>query len=125
MKILVVDDVQGWRDYHVSVLTELFPKAVFYLAESAQDAYNKLIENNDEPFDIIITDMQMEVDFEPKYAGEWLVEQTKNLKNYARTRIVIISAAYNINHIAEMHSVDYIRKSTARTFPDAYSFLKK
>ena len=69
--------------------------------------------------------MQMESDFEPKYAGEWFIEQVKTFKNYKNTRIVIISAAYNIPTIAENYGVDYIRKGTARSFPDAYNFLNE
>ena len=123
MKILIVDDVKGWRDYHSYIMNELFEHANIQTAESARDGYDKLMENNDEPFDIILTDMQMENDFEPKYAGEWFIEQVKTFKNYSKTRIVIISAAYNIPAIAENYGVDYIRKSTARNFPDAYRFL--
>lgn len=123
MKILIVDDIRGWREYHEKVLKLLISNADFYTAESAKEAYDILMGNNEAPFDIIITDMQMENDFEPKYAGEWLIEQIKGFKNYSKTRIVIISAAYNIAHIAQTYDVDYIRKSTARSFPDAYSFL--
>ena len=125
MKILIVDDVKGWRDYHSYIMNELFENAEIQTAESARDGYDKLMENNDEPFDIILTDMQMENDFEPKYAGEWFIEQVKTFKNYSKTRIVIISAAYNIPAIAENYGVDYIRKSTARSFPDAYKFLSE
>ena len=124
MKILIVDDVKGWRDYHSYIMNELFENANIQTAESARDGYDMLMENNDVPFDIILTDMQMENDFEPKYAGEWFIEQIKTFKNYSKTRIVIISAAYNIPTIAENYGVDYIRKSTARSFPDAYGFLK-
>ena len=123
MKILIVDDVKGWRDYHSYIMNELFENAEIQTAESARDGYNKILENNESPFDIIITDMQMESDFEPKYAGEWFIEQIKTFKNYKNTRIVIISAAYNIPAIAENYGVDYIRKGTARSFPDAYKFL--
>lgn len=123
MKILIVDDVKGWRDYHSYIMNELFENANIQTAESARDGYDKLMENNDVPFDVILTDMQMENDFEPKYAGEWFIEQVKTFKNYSKTRIVIISAAYNIPVIAENYGVDYIRKSTARNFPDAYKFL--
>ena len=125
MKILIVDDVKGWRDYHSYIMNELFEHANIQTAESAREGYDKLMENNDVPFDIILTDMQMENDFEPKYAGEWFIEQIKTFNNYSRTRIVIISAAYNIPTIAENYGVDYIRKSTARSFPDAYGFLKR
>ena len=132
MKILIVDDVKGWRDYHSYIMNEMFSSNTFtpdtftpeiQTAESAREGYDKLMENNEAPFDIIITDMQMENDFEPKYAGEWFIEQIKTFKNYSKTRVVIISAAYNIPMIAENYGVDYIRKSTARSFPDAYGFL--
>ena len=123
MKILIVDDVKGWRDYHSYIMNELFLNAEIQTAESAREGFDKLLENNESPFDIIITDMQMESDFEPKYAGEWFIEQIKTFKNYKNTRIVIISAAYNIPTIAENYGVNYIRKGTARSFPDAYKFL--
>lgn len=125
MKILIVDDIKGWRDYHSSVINKLFQDAEIQTAESAKDGYDKLLQNNETPFDIILTDMQMENDFEPKYAGEWLIEQIKTFKNYSMTKVVIISATYNINVIAEQYNVQYIRKSTARNFPQAYDFLKK
>ena len=123
MKILIVDDLKSWIYYHSSVMQTLFEDAEIYTALSAREGYDKLMENNETPFDIIITDMQMESDFEPKYAGEWFIEQIKTFKNYKNTRIVIISAAYNIPQIAENYGVDYIRKGTARSFPDAYKFL--
>ena len=122
-KILIVDDLKSWIFYHSNIIKELFPECEIQTALSAKDGYDKLLENNDAPFDIIITDMQMESDFEPKYAGEWFIEQIKTFKNYKNTRIVIISAAYNIPQIAENYGVDYIRKGTARSFPDAYKFL--
>ena len=103
MKILIVDDIKGWREHHASILKELFLNPEIIFAESAKEAYNKLLENINEPFEIIITDMQMESDFEPKYAGEWLIEQIKTFKHYYKTKIIIISASYNINFIAEKH----------------------
>ena len=120
-KILIVDDMQGWRKYHSEVLKSICDSECnITTAESAKEGYDRLLENNDEPFDLIITDLQMESDFEPKYAGEWFVEQIKTLKNYYKTKIVIISATYNINLIAENLGVFYIRKSTARNFPESY-----
>ena len=123
MKILIVDDIKGWRDYHYQILKNIIPNAKFDFAESAKMGYDKLLENNDTPFDLIITDMQMESDFEPKYAGEWLIEQIKSFKNYSSTNIIIISAAYNITNIANFYNVNYLRKSTAQNFPDAYNTL--
>ena len=123
MKILIVDDIKGWRDYHSQRVTELFQELEIITAESAREGYDKLLEHNDSPFDIVLTDLQMESDFEPLYAGEWLVEQIKTFKNYDKTTIVIISAAYNIHHIAQTLGVDCIPKTTARNFPDSYNFL--
>ena len=123
-KILIVDDIEGWRNYHSEILAKIFPDAKIILADSAKVGYDKLLENTDKPFDIIISDLQMEKDYEPKYAGEWFVEQVKTFKAYQKTKIVIISAAYNIHYIAEMLGVDCISKTTARNFPDSYDFLR-
>ena len=120
MKILIVDDIKGWQEYHFQILKNFYPNAEYHFAYSARVGYNKLLENDDVPFDIILTDMQMESDFEPKYAGEWFIEQIKSFKSYISTRIIIISAAYNIANIAEFYGVNYLRKSTARNFPDSY-----
>ena len=123
-KVLIVDDVRSWTAYHSYIISKLLPEARITTAHSAREGYDKLLEHNNEPFDIIITDMQMETDFEPKYAGEWFVEQIKTFKNYSKTKIVIISATYNIKHIAETLGVECISKSTAGKFPNAYDFLK-
>ncbi len=124
MKILIVDDVKGWRDYHTKYINHLFPQSEIIYAESAREGYDKLLENNNSPFDIILTDLQMENDFEPKYAGEWFVEQIKTFHNYYKTKVYIISASYNVNIIAENLGVDYVRKSTAKNFPDVYEKIK-
>lgn len=123
MKILITDDVKGWRDYHSAVIRELFDNAEIHTAESAKEGYDKLFENEKEPFDIIITDLQMEKDFAPQYAGEWFVEQIKDFKSCLNTKVVIISAAYNIRLIAENLGVECIPKGTAASFPQAYEIL--
>ena len=124
MRALVVDDIKGWIDYHSAVLRSMFPDIEIDTADSARAGYDKVFENSSTPYDIILTDLQMESDFEPLYAGEWLVERVKEMKNFYKTKVVIISATYNINIIADKYGVDFIRKSTARSFPDAYSILK-
>lgn len=124
MKILIVDDVEGWTEYHKKILLDIFPDAEIITANSAREGYDKLLEYNQSPFNIIITDLQMENDFEPQYAGEWFVERIKEFKNYLNTKIVIISGAYNIRHIAETNGVECIPKPTAYKFPQAYEILK-
>ena len=123
MKILIVDDVKGWIDYHSHILKNIFKDAEIITASCAREGYDLLVEHNWQPFDIIITDLQMESDFAPKHAGEWFVEQIKTFKSYAKTRIIMISASYNIKQIADSLGVECIAKSTARNFPDAYDFL--
>lgn len=125
MKILIVDDVEGWTEYHKKILSDIFPGAEIITANSAREGYDKLLEYNQSPFNIIITDLQMENDFEPQYAGEWFVERIKEFKNYLNTKIVIISGAYNIRHIAEINGVECIPKPTAYKFPQAYEIIKK
>ena len=124
MKVLIVDDVKGWRDYHSAAVGRLFDDCEIVTADSAKEGYDKLLENNNSPFDLILTDLQMESDFEPKYAGEWFVEQIQTFRNYYKTKIFIISASYNVDLIAENLRVNYIRKSTLRSFPDAYEQLR-
>ena len=129
MKILIVDDSTSWREFHKNAIEEIFieleiEEYEIELASSARQGYDCLMYNNESPYNLIVTDLQMEEDFEPKYAGEWFVEQIKTFRSYISTKIVIISAAYNINYIAENLGVSYIRKSTARNFPDSYDFLR-
>ncbi len=120
-KVLIVDDVRGWREQHLLILRELLgEEATFDMASSAQEGYDLVYNNLNEPYDLIVTDLQMESDFAPKYAGEWLVEQIKLLSAYATTRIVLISATYNIRLIAEGLNVRYISKSVASQFPQSY-----
>lgn len=117
-KVLIVDDVEGWRNHHKEVVKELINDAKIFTAECAQQAYDLMLQEI--PFDIIITDLQMETDYEPKYAGEWLVEQIKTFNRYKNTKVIIISAAYNVRYIAENLEVECIPKSTALKCISAY-----
>ena len=119
--VLIVDDIKGWRDFHEQALKAIFDEELkIDKAECAKDGYDKVLENNNSPYDIILTDLQMELDYEPKLAGEWLVEQIKMLPRYYKTKIVMISATYNIRQIAENSDVLYIPKSVARVSLESY-----
>ena len=120
MKILIVDDALGWRNFHKQTISELLPNAEIDTADWARDGYNLVYNNMNSPYDIIISDLQMEEDFGPKYAGEWFIEQVKLLSAYKNTKIVIISATYNIKSIAENLNVDFIPKRIAAHTIDAY-----
>ena len=123
-RILIVDDVKGWRDFNSQAVKAILgDECEIIQKECARDAYDVLLQN--ESLDIIITDLQMEDDFTPKYAGEWFVEQIKTFSKYVNTKIIIISATYNIRTIAKNYEVFCIPKSTARTCLSAYEEILK
>lgn len=114
-RILIVDDVPGWVRFHEQNIRHLnIPNIEIDTAISAREALSKLEGSIDNPYDVIFTDLQMESDFLPKYAGEWLIEQIKTFKEYNPTKIVIISASPNIRIIAERNQVLYLSKTIAR-----------
>lgn len=123
MKILIVDDSQNWINYHTFAVKELFADCVIDTANSAQEGIARITANIDEPYDIILTDLQMETDFLPLYAGEWFVREVQMFKEYKNSRIVIISATSNIKRIAEKYNVECIPKYMCKTL-DAYNILK-
>lgn len=114
-RILIVDDVSGWVRFHEQNIRHLnIPNIEIDTAISAREALSKLEVSIDNPYDVIFTDLQMESDFLPKYAGEWLIEQIKTFKEYNSAKIVIISASPNIRIIAERNQVLYLSKTSAR-----------
>ncbi|MBP7212295.1 response regulator [bacterium] len=113
-KILAVDDSSGWRNFHVQMIKEIYgDKYSIETAESAREGYDKVYNNMEKPYQLIITDLQMEIDFEPKYAGEWLTEQIKLLSAYSKTPIILISGTYNIDMIAQNLGVNCLPKRIA------------
>ena len=113
-RVLIVDDIKGWRDFNSDVIRVIYGNdCEIITAECAKEAYDILLKN--EPLDVIITDLQMEDDFAPKHAGEWLIEQIHTFSMYYKTKIIIVSAASNIRSVAKMYTVDCIPKSSAST----------
>ena len=119
-RFLIVDDIKGWRDFNSNVVEEIFNSEEIEIdtAESAEQAYDFLLHGK--PYYAILTDLQMENSYSPKYAGEWLVEQIKTFNRYNNTKVIMISATYNIRHIAETLGVYCIPKSTALKCISAY-----
>lgn len=115
MRVLIVDDVPGWIRFHKNNLEYLnIPNLEIDTADSALQALSKVEVSIDNPYDVIFTDMQMEGNFLPKLAGEWLIEQIQMLNEYKRTKIVIISASPSINLIAQKYGVEYVSKYIIR-----------
>lgn len=111
MKILIVDDSEKWTDYHETALREIFKTNLqIDKAFCAKQGVEKLSLSIDKPYDIILTDMQMESDFLPLFAGEWFIKQIKFFNEYKNTKIIIISASSNIKSLAEKYNTDYIPK---------------
>ncbi len=112
IRILITDDTHAWLEFHKSLITELYGNLFeITTASSAKEAYEIIQKNTDNPFTIIISDLQMENDYEPKLAGEWLCEQVKNIPKYANCQFILISAMYNIEHIAKQLNVECISKN--------------
>lgn len=120
MKVLILDDSYSWQEFHKNNIEEIFIELDIknYQIDTvswAKEGYDAVMQNIDEPYQLIISDLQMEDDFRPQFAGEWFVEQVKTFKQYLNTKIVLCSASYNIKQIAENLSVNFIPKRIAIT----------
>ena len=123
MKILITDDSNNWVNHHLKYLKSFLPEdTIFEIANWAKEGLDRITLNIDEPYDVIFTDMQMESDFLPLYAGEWFIKQIKTYKEYSNTKIIIASAAPDIKRIAEKYNVDYIPKGMCQLI-DSYKKL--
>ena len=123
-KVLVVDDQNGWRNFNSKTVYEILGNDIILdTASCAKEGYSKLLESKENPYDFLLTDMQMENDFYPLMAGEWLIEQAQNLSFCYKTKIIIISATANIRLIAGHYNVDCIPKSVAATSLEPFKEL--
>ena len=125
MKVLILDDSYSWQEFHKNNIEEIFIELNItdYKIDTvswAKEGYDAVMQNIDEPYQLIISDLQMEDDFRPQFAGEWFVEQVKTFKQYLNTKIVLCSASYNIKQIAENLSVNFIPKRIAVTDVNSY-----
>ncbi len=111
-KILIVDDTKSWLLFHTEIIRNLYGNLFeITTANSAKEALDIIKHNIENPFMLIMTDLQMEQDYEPELAGEWLVKKTREIKEYASTKLVIVSAMYNIEHIAKNLEVECLSKT--------------
>ncbi len=111
-KILIVDDTKAWLLFHEELINHLYGETFeITTAGSASEAMKIIKQNINEPFSLIITDLQMETDYEPKLAGEWLVEQVQKISAYSSSKIIVVSAMYSIENIAKRLNVECISKT--------------
>lgn len=114
-RILIVDDIPGWVRFHQNNIEYLNPVELeIDVAYCAKEALAKIESSIDTPYDVIFTDLQMESDFLPKMAGEWLIEQIKMFKEFNNSKIIIVSASPIIKEIAERYNVLYLPKVYAK-----------
>ncbi|MBQ8168712.1 response regulator [bacterium] len=117
IKILVVDDSSGWVRHHVFNIKHILGEenVEVLTAYSAREADDVFSANVDNPFNFVFTDMQMETDFLPLNAGEWVIKQAQFYPEYKNTRIVIVSASPVIEKLAEKYGVEFIPKRLCQT----------
>ncbi len=109
---LIVDDSPSWNKYHYDNLKSLYGDDIdIDCAYTAREAYDWIYNYLDNPYDVVITDLSMEYDFAPKFAGEWLIEQIQLLKQYYKTKIIIVSGSMQIKSIAEGFGTDFVPKA--------------
>ena len=120
MKILAVDDSFDWLNAHSMAISDVFGEdAEIVLASSAFEALNIYkSEYIETPFNLVITDLQMETDYEPLTAGEWLIKEILALKE--TQNILIVSSTFNIEQIADYYNVDCLSKRTIISNIDEY-----
>ncbi|MCD7740360.1 MAG: response regulator [Candidatus Gastranaerophilales bacterium] len=111
-KVLIVDDTKSWQVFNKELIHQFYGNIFeITIASSAKEALSVIRHNIDNPFTVILTDLQMETDHEPELAGEWLIEQIQSIPGIYSTKIVIISATYNIEDIAKRLNVECISKT--------------
>ncbi len=111
LKILIVDDNLGWINFNKSSIEDIFGSEIeIDTANSAKEGYDKVLFATDKPYDLILTDLQMESDFSPMIAGEWFIRQVLTFPKYKSSQILIISAMYNIEMTADLLGVESLSK---------------
>ena len=124
-RILIVDDSSRWVLHHQEVIRQIFNNNVeIETANSAKEGVERLTASLDEPYDFILTDMQMEPDFLPLYAGEWFIKQIKFFNEYKNTKIIAVSASENLKQIAKNYDVDCIPKYMCNDYVRIYCLAR-
>ena len=97
MKILIVDDSTNWRRFHRNNLKYLgINDSDITSADCAYDALSKIETSIDNPYDVILTDLQMESNFLPKLAGEW---RNNHLRRAPRDRRFFVGIHFENDRI--------------------------
>lgn len=123
-RILIAEDSLEWQKVHITLLHSYLQIPVnVTMASSAREGLEFVQDNLKTPFDLILTDLQMETEFLPEFAGEWFVKSIKNIPQYSKVPIIIISAAYNIGFIANSLGVGSLSKRSLINNTNSYNLM--
>lgn len=125
MRFLVVDDCNDWVRFHSQNISKAMPHAQIDIAMSGFEALNMVLGQDENYYDIILSDMQMEEVEEELYAGIWLIKRLSASAKCKNTKIIIISAVYNIKEVARNLNVNYISKSSLVSSPQSFEYKLK
>lgn len=125
MRFLVVDDGYDWVKFHSNNIAKAMPHAQIDVAMSGFEALNMVLKQEADYYDIILSDMQMEDVQEELYAGIWLIKRLLASKKCNNSKIIIISAVYNIQEVAKNLNVDCISKTSLISSPSVFEYKLK
>jgi len=125
MRFLIVDDSYDWVKYHRENVQKSMPDAEIDIAMSGFEALNRVLAREENYYDVIFSDMQMEDVDDEDYAGIWLIKRLLASNKCTKNKIVIISAVYNISKVAKNLNVDYLSKSSLVASPSAFEYKLK
>jgi len=109
LRIFIAEDSPEWIRFHLDLLHQLLEEETFEVdyEMSARASFNKILKN---PYDLIISDLEMEDILGESYAGKWLVRNILKKEECKNSKIIIISGSPDIQAVAKELKVDFIPK---------------
>ena len=113
IKILIVEDTPQWIKFHTNLLNNYFENnsCEIDFEMSARSGFNRIIENQETRYDLIMS-----------YAGIWFIRNILKRKECKNSKILIISASFDINYVAKELNVDFIAKYALSNNPMILSY---
>ena len=125
MRFLIVADGYDWVKFHSNNISKAMPHAQIDVAMSGLEALNMVSKQDKNYYDIILSDMQMEEVEDELYAGIWLIKRLLASGKCKNTKIIIISAVYNIKEVARNLNVNYMSKSSLISSSQSFEYKLK
>lgn len=115
LSVLVVDDVQDWRNMLVGLMRDIYPNATIFSAVSVEEAKQCLQENH---IDLAVLDVRLDELDEDNVGGLLLMEHIGD--NFDSVQTIIITGYASIDRVkrslrpnksGRRPAVDFIEKS--------------